>query len=394
MTSKWLKIIAAALALCVSIGATGCNKDGESGDSAAEGTAEATAESTEEAADPVKVGYIFHGSVDAEGFSSQMNDQRLKALSHSSVESCYIDNVSISDFEGAVEALIDAGCNKIVSSSSVYTNALTTTAGKYMNVDFIGYGCRMRSVNIFAYTEIPYQGAYVAGMAAAYNSENEKIGIVCDPDMLYTVPVINAAALGVQLVYSDAVLDVAFATKNEEIYNAVNALKNDGCDVVLCYTESPAAGQYCELNGINFIDYYDHTADAANYGNMLMYFYCSRDSFYLSQFKQMQLETWEADTYMGTMANGVVNISDALPAAKDGTQDILKALNPKVASGQAYIFSGELKDTKGSIIVMQNDRMQFAEICDMSWYVRGVNILENFRQPVSELTPNSFEIKS
>ena len=394
MTSKWLKTLAAILAVCISVGASGCNKDGGKDNGTAEGTAESTMEASEEAEAPEKVGFIFHGSADEAGFSAELNSQRLKAVSHSDIETCYIDNVSISDFEGAVKALASAGCTKIFSGSSVYAHALTSTAGKYMDIDFIGYGARLRSVNIFAYTDLPYQGAYAAGMAAAYNSDTEKIGIVVDPDMLYSIPVINAAALGMQLVYSNAVLKTAFATKNDEIDSAVAALTDAGCDVVICYTESTEAADCCERRGVKFIDCRDHTADAADYENMMMYFYCARDSFLLSQLKQIKLDTWEADSYVGTMGNGVVNVSEALPAAKDGTQDILTALKPKIAGGQAYIFEGELKDTSGAIRYMQNSVMDMAEISDMSWYVLGVEILENFRQPITELTENNFEIKS
>ena len=73
-----------------------------------------------------------------------------------------------------------------------------------------------------------------------------------------------------------------------------------------------------------------------------MYYYSSRDSFYLSQYKAMQLDTWLPESYMGTLGNGVSCLSDALPAAKDGTQDIMNTLVPKVSTGAAYIFAGQL----------------------------------------------------
>lgn len=390
MIKKWLKPIAALLALCISLTCTACSKEGISDN---EATAESTAEATAEAKEEIKIGYIFHGEVDNPGFTAEMNEQRIKAMSHSSVVTCYIDNVNISDFENAVKTLVNAGCSKIVTCSSVYTHVLTSVAGKYMNVDFIGYGARVRAVNVYAYTDMPFQGAYAAGMAAAYNSETEKVGIVCDPDMLYSIPVINAAALGMQLVYSDAAMKVAFATKPEEIDSAVTALQNEGCDVIICYTESSEAADCCERRGIKFIDSVNHAGNADSYKNMLMYFYCSRDSFFLSQFKEVVLDTWEASSYVGTIANGIVNVSDARPAAKEGTQDILEALIPNIAAGRAYIFEGELKDTTGAIKYMQNTRMDMAEVYDMTWYVLGVEIVENFRQPITELESNELKIQ-
>lgn len=379
------KLFAAFLAVCMALTISGCNGGGES-------TSGETSETSEAEEAPIKVGYIYHGSAD-EGRSAEFDAQRKKAQSHSTVETCYIENVMISDFEAAVKMLADEGCGTIVSTNPVYANVLTSTAGKYMNINFIGYGIALRSVNIFAYTEHTFQGAYAAGTAAAFNSQNEKIGIVCDTDMLYPIPVINAAALGMQLVYSDARLMAAFGTKPDELRSAVDMLTDAGCDVIICYTENSEAEKYCESKGIKFISSLDHSADSSEYENMLMYFYSSRDSFYLSQFKKLQLDAWETDSYVGSMNNGVVDVSDALPAAKDGTADILSALIPKITTGKALIFSGELKDTTGSIKYMQNDVMTITEVYNMSWYVQGVEILGNLRQPQTDLVTSNLEIK-
>jgi basic membrane lipoprotein Med (substrate-binding protein (PBP1-ABC) superfamily) len=376
------------------IGATGC-----SGGDETSGTGEAsettdTAEVTEEAEEIAKIGFVFHGDASTYSFASEMNDQRLKAAGHSNVETEYVDNISVSGFDDAVKLLVDDGCTQIVSCSSVFTNVLTSTAGKYMNIDFISYGARVRSVNIYAYTEEPFQGSYVAGMAAAYNSETEKIGIVADPDLIYTIPVVNAAALGTQLVYQDAKLVAAYATKDDEIHTAIDALIEDNCDVIICYTESGESEKYCDSKGIKFIGGRDFNENYADYENMLMYYYCSRDSFYLSQFKQITMNNWEADAYVGSMGNGVVNVSDVLPAAKDGTSDIVNALVPKVTNGSAYIFEGELKDTSGNVKYMQGSYMSLSEIYAMDWYVKGVTIVGNYRQPLYDTTSGTPTIKS
>lgn len=394
MTAGWLKKISALLALCMTIGCfSACG-----GEAPADGTAETgeTSEaSTSEAKEDeiVKVGYIFMGDCTADGIIAHDNAQRLAACSHTDVESYYIDNVTVTDFAKAVDKLVEYGCTYIVSASPRFTNVLTDVAGKNMDVNFISYGARIRTVNVYAYTDQMYEGAYVAGMAAAYNSDSEKVGIVADPEMIYTTPVINAATLGLQLVYSDGELVTAFASEDDEIHKAVDALNEKGCDVIISYTESPETVEYCESKGIKVIGNLDFGADAENYENLLMYFYPDHDSFYLAQFKQMDLETWEPDTYVGTIANGAVAVSAAQDCAKDGTQDIIDALVPKLATGDAYIFSGELKNTAGNIMVQQSSVMEPAEIYAMSWYVQGVNNeLDVFIEQKTELEINDFEI--
>lgn len=389
--TKGFKRIAALLAVCTALGAAGCKDSSESGAVTGEGTAEAvTSKPVEET---TKVGYIFNGKVDGSGTTEELNSQRLKAVSHSDLFTEYIDNVTISDFEEAVKTLAEDGCTYIVAASPVYSHAITSVAGKYMNINFVSMGSHVSTANVYAYTETPYQAGYVAGLAAAFNSENEKVGVVADIGQFYYTPFINAVTLGAQLVYENASVVAATADADDEIREAVDALVSEGCDVIISYTESPETAEYCNSKGIKFVGNVNYGEDAANYENMLMYYYSSRDSFFLSQFKQITLDTWLAEEYVGSMGNGVINVSEALSASKDGTQELINALAAKVSGGQAYIFSGEMKDINGSIKYTQYDSMTANEIYSMDWYVYGTKLLETFRKPKTDLEINSFEIK-
>ncbi len=389
MNRNWLKRIAASTALALAVTSlAGCG--GESG-STSEGTAESTAEAEDEVQTVAKLGFIYNGSVDGISFAADCNRQRIAAEQYTNVESEYIDNVNVGDFEKAVKMLVEDGCNYIVSGSPVFSHTINPVSQSYMNINFIDYGSSMRSVNIFAYTESVYQAAYVAGMAAAYNSTSEKIGIVVDPSMLYTVPVTDAVQLGAQLVYATAQTVYATARADSEIRNAVDALAKKGCDVVISYTASSETVDYCNKKGIKVIGCLDYRENASDYENLLMYFYSCRDSFYLAQYKAMEQETWQPEAYLGSVGNGVVRISDALASAKDGTQDIMNKLIPKVASGSAYIFSGQLKDVNGSIMQREDDYMSTSEILALSWYVEGVDLsLDTFI--VSKENPDVVEM--
>ncbi len=391
MSTNWLKKTAAALALCMMFtSVTACSGSDENSGTA-EGTAEATAESTQEAEPVAKLGFIYNGSVEGMGFTADCNKQRIAAQQYSNIESVYIENVNVGDYEKAVKMLVEDGCTHIVSGSPVYSHAINPVSQQYMNINFIDYGSSTRSVNIFAYTESIYQGAYIAGVAAAFNSESEKIGMVVDPVMLYSVPCVDAAALGTQLVYSTSTLVLANARADGEIRKAVDALADMGCDVIISYTESAETVEYCNKKGIKVIGNLDYSENAGDYENLLMYFYSSRDSFYLSQYKAMQLGDWQPSSYMGTLGNGVVTVSDALSAAKDGTQDIMNKLVPKVASGAAYIFDGQMKDVNGTIKQREGVAMATSDILALNWYVEGVDLsLGSFIE--SKSTPDSSEL--
>ncbi len=394
MVSKWIKCFSVILAaLCLVVCVAGCNGDGGSSDSSSD-----SSNSEGENKPYHKVGYIFHGDVDGSNFSSEMNAQRMLAANRSSTDTCYIDNVSITDFEAAVKKLADAGCTDIVSGSPVFASMLASISNRYMNLNFIGFGMTGGGSNVSAYTELPYQGAYAGGIVAAYNSFSRCIGFIGDEDMLYIKPVINAAALGTQAVFSTAKLYAAGASKDKEIENAIDALIARNCDVIICYTSSAHAEEYCEKKGVKFVGCHDFSETENDFTKMLMYFYTRRDSYFLAQFKQMQLDTWQPEVYTGNMGNGIICISEALSANKDHDKDndcqrILNELVAKLSSG-GEIFSGQLIDNDGVTRFLQTDTMEEQQIFKMDWYVQGVEIIGSYREPHFTIPENPLEIKT
>lgn len=387
--SKWIKRIALILALCTLLCLTGCT-GGE------EETSSSETSQIEEPGVYHKVGFIFSGKADIFSFTSEINGQRILASNRTGMDTCYIENVTISEFETAVKKLAEAGCTDIVSCSAIFTNVARIIAGKYMNLNFINYGATNGSANCIAYTEHTFQGAYVAGIAAGYNSKVRKIGIAVDSDLIYDTAVTNAIALGAQRVFQSATVYVGEGHSNSEIKDAIDALKSKGCDVIVTYTASAYAADYCQSLGVKFISNHDHSSNYESYSNMIMYYYSKRDSYLVAKFKQMQLDQWQPENYVGTMGNGVITVSHALKGSKDDLQKIIDAITPKLSTGEAYIFDGkrgELIDNTGVVKCLQKDEMSLSEIYNMNWYVMGVTTIGSFRKPHYDETPNTFEVK-
>lgn len=385
----WARIFSAVLALIMTLGFAGCNGGAE--DSSSSESSDTSGD--EEAAEPHKVGYIFRETIDGDSFASQISQQRTRASNRSSVDTCYIDNVTVSDFEEAVKVLSEAGCTDIVSCSPTYANVLTSVAKKYLNLNFISFGSFTGSINVSAYNESLYQGAYIAGFVAEFNSKASKIGVVADTALPGAVAVVNAVELGAQLNQDGgAEVFAAGAEKDNEIEKAIDTLLAKGCDIIVCYTNSNHSAEYCQKKGVNFIGCLDYSESANEYPNMIMYFYSQRDSYFLAQFKSMKMDMWENDEYIGDMGNGVVNVSEALNAA-DGTQKLIDAILPPMTSGRARVFKGPLKDTNNNVKYLETDEMTDYQIENMDWYVRGVTIVGNFREQKTNIDSNDFEIK-
>ena len=391
MTSKkikWVRLLAAFLALTMTLGFTGCDNGND--DSSSSSTSEGEDEQTE----IHKVGYIFRENIADGGMAAQMCEQRERASNRSSVETCYIDNVSLSNLEDAVKALSDAGCTDIVSCSPTYANVISSIAKKYLDLNFISCGSLYDSMNFSAYSEAPYQGAYIAGLVANFNSNAKKIGVVADTALACPIAVVNAVQLGSQINQDGgAIVYAASAEKDSEIEEAIDALLEKGCDVIVCYTNSEHSADYCQQKGVSFIGCLDYRERETEYSKMLMYFYTLRDSYFLGQFKSMKFGSWSADAYIGDMSNGIVNVSPALNAA-EGTQDLIDALLPYVTNGSAMVFRGPLKDNSDNIKYLEVEIMTDLQINNMDWYVKGAEPIGNFRRPQTDIPSGSLDIKS
>lgn len=388
---KWLRAIAAALALVMALGFAGCS--GGTGD---DSSSSSDTSGDEEPEKIHKVGYIFRESASELTFAGQICKQRERASNRSSMETCYIENVPLAQFEDAVAALSAEGCTEIVACSPTYLNVVNSSvAKKYLNLKFICFGDLTDGMNISAYSENPYQGAYVAGLVASYNSKAKKIGVVADSALPGTYPVINAVQLGtLMLDDGGAKVYVAGAEKNSEIEEAIDALLENGCDVIVCYTNSGHSADYCQKKGVKFIGNLDYSDYENEYSKMLMYFYCRRDDYFLAQFKAMKLDTWTTDVFIGDMGNNVVNVSGALSAADNGSQHLIDAIVPHLTNGSAKVFKGPLKDTNGNTRYLEQETMTDKQIDAMNWYVLGVKTIGNFRKLVSNPPESSLEIKS
>ncbi len=388
MAFKKIKWLSAALALTMTLTLTACSGGGDDSSSNSSDTSEG------EQTAPHKVGYIFRGDADDDGFTAQMCEQRKRASNRSSMETCYIENVSLSDFEKAVDTLANAGCTDIIACSQTYANVVGATAKKYLDINFISMGSYNSSVNVNPYAEKMYQGAYVAGFVAEFNSKTSRIGVVADPSLPDHIAVVNAVKIGSSLnPDGGATVYAATAKRNDEIEDAIDALTAKGCDVIVCYTNSNHSAEYCQQKNIAFIGCLDYSDNADEYSNMLMYFYSMRDSYFLAEFKSMKMGTHEVSDYIGDMSNGVVNVSPALEKAKDGSQKLIETLVPYITNGSAEVFQGPLRDSGGNVKYLETEIMTDAEVSAMNWFVQGVEAVGDFIQPQPDQQTNNFEIR-
>ena len=66
---------------------------------------------------------------------------------------------------------------------------------------------------------------------------------------------------------------------------------------------------------------------------------------------------------------------------------------PYLTSGAALVFEGPLRDTNGTLKYLETDILTDAEIASMNWYVEGVEVVGDFRDPNYNVSSGDMEIK-
>lgn len=275
-----------------------------------------------------KVGFVFSGNVNEEtSFTNQTNLQRIMASNREGIDTCYVDNVNAENFENAINELKNNNCTDVFLFVSDCDNALAKYSESNPNMNFIYHGTHNITSNISTFSSKVQQGGYIAGLMASFNSETHNIGFVGDERLINNNAVANSIRAGSRLCRLDDQIFFENAHTNNDIESKIDLLIGENCDVIVCYTETSYSEEYCQQKGIKFIGSHDFSGKLEQFPDMLMYFYCRYDSYFLHDLKIIQEDNrcLPAD-YVGTIKDGTMSVSSALVRSKKDSQKIMDAI--------------------------------------------------------------------
>jgi simple sugar transport system substrate-binding protein len=208
------------------------------------------------AADKLKVGFIYLGPIGDFGWTYQHEVARREVVQAlgDQIETTYLENVSEGpDAERSIEQLARAGNKLIFTTSFGYMEATLKVAKKYPNVHFEHATGYKRSPNLATYSARWYEGRYIQGQIAARMSKAGLLGYVGSFPIPEVVSGINSTMLGAQSINPNIKFKIiwvnAWFDPGKEA-DAAKALIDQGADVIMQHTDSPAAMQVSESRGI------------------------------------------------------------------------------------------------------------------------------------------------
>lgn len=401
------KFLSLLLAGCLIITGTGCNNgDGEGeGEETAENTDYVTVTDedgnavTDENGEVVtsslvdlpeelelKVGFIYSGSAGGDSASKIFESARAEIeRSLEGASTCYVEDVLVSQFPDATAALVNAGCNVIVSTSNKFSNAIHEEAEANSEVFFISFGGQKTRMNLACFQGEMYKASYVCGLAGAFNSDSNILGVVADPSVMSVYNIVDGFIQGTKELNDktnpDVRLNWAWGYSDEETKQAIDDLVEQGCDVIFTATYSEYAVKYCEQIGVRVIGLaHDMPELAPNTYISGCYYYLSL--YLIDQLRNVRYAMNKVPAvYMGGVREKAVRLIDFNENCREGTEEICDVLYQLAFEEKTLIFTGEVKDTKGVVRIEKGTTLDSNDIIGINWLAENISVEKNFCSP-------------
>ncbi|MDO6459408.1 BMP family ABC transporter substrate-binding protein [Granulosicoccaceae sp. 1_MG-2023] len=327
--------------------------------------------------DPFKVGFVYVGPIGDHGWSYQHDQGRLAVEREfgDKVSTTYVENVAEgADAERVINNLAKTGHKLIFTTSFGFMNPTVKVAKRYPDVVFEHATGYKTAKNLGTYVSTTYEGRYVAGYVASQVTKTNKIGYIASFPIPEVIRDINAVQLALNKYNPDAELMIIWVSSwfdpGKEA-DAANAMMDQGVDVILQHTDSPAAMQAAERRGKYAVG---QASDMSSFGPNAHLLSVVDDwaPYYIETTKAVMDGTWESGAAVEGMKEGAIVIpgfNESIPA------DVIAHAEELIAGikdGSVYPFTGPLTDNKGELRVPEGTRMTFAELEKMNWYVEGV----------------------
>lgn len=329
------------------------------------------------AQEKTKVGFIYIGPTGDFGWTYQ-HDQGRKAIEAAfgdKVETSYVEGVPESaDSERVMTQMALSGTDIIFATSFGYMDPTINVAKKFPNVKFEHATGFKRADNVSTYSARFYEGRTVIGHIAGNMTKTNTIGYIASFPIPEVVRGINAAYLAAKAVNPDVKMKIVWVytwfDPGKEA-DAATALIEQGADIIMQHTDSPAAMTIAEEKGIMA---FGQASDMSRFGPtaQLTAILDDWDPYYISRVQAVMDGTWTStDTWDG-FAPGMVDLapfSDKIPAA---VQASAQAIRDKITSGELHSFTGPINKQDGTPWLAAGETADDGTLAGMNFYVEGI----------------------
>ena len=296
-------------------------------------------------ADPVKVGFVYVGPTGDHGWTYMHDEGRkmVEAELGDKVITTYVESVPEGpDAERVMRQMALSGHDIIFATSFGYMDAMLKVAKDFPDVKFEHATGYKTAPNMSVYSSKFYEGRYVQGVIAGMMSEKGKAGYIASFPIPEVIRGINAFWLGATSVNPDFDIDVIWVNTwydPSKEADAATVLIQQGADIITQHTDSPAALQVAEKNGIKaFGQASDMIMFAPN--TQLTAIIDQWGPYYVERVKAVLDGTWESTDTWGGMDTGMVEMAPMTNMPEDVAETAI-AITNQIYDGKFNIFPGK-----------------------------------------------------
>jgi basic membrane protein A len=330
------------------------------------------------AADKLKVGFIYLGPIGDLGWTYQheLARQALVKEFGDKIETTYLENVGEGpDSERSIEQLVRAGNKLIFTTSFGYMDPTLKVAKKYPNVHFEHATGYKRDKNMSTYSGRFYEGRYIQGIIAAKTSKAGVLGYIGSFPIPEVISGINATILGAQTINPNIKVKIIWANTwfdpGKEA-DAAKALIDQGADVIMQHTDSPAAMQIASERGKLA---FGQDSEMIKFGPkaQLTSIMDNWAPYYIARVKAELDGKWTSEDFWGGLKEKQV-VMAPYTNMPDDVKKLAMDTEAAITNGKLFPFKCPVVGQDGKEVECKGgDHLADGQILGMNFYVKGID---------------------
>lgn len=325
-----------------------------------------------------KVGFVYVGPIGDHGWTYQ-HHQGLLAVKKEfgdKIETTHVENVPEGpDAERVIEQMASSGHKIIFTTSFGFMNPTIKVAAKYPDVKFEHMTGYKTADNVATANIRWYESRYVNGIIAGASSKSGTVGYIASFPIPEVIMGINAAYLGAKSANPNVKFKIIWVSTwfdpGKEA-DAAKALADQGADVIMQHTDSPAAVKFAEERKIFAVG---QASDMSGFGKnaTLVSAVDNWGPYYITRVKGAMDGTWKSGQVWGGFNSGMLNLSNYGPGVSAAAKAKADAALAAIKTGTLHPFTGPLKKQDGSDALAAGVKISDKDLAGMNYYVQGID---------------------
>ena len=324
-----------------------------------------------------KVGFVYVGPIGDHGWTYRhhVGLQAIEKAFGDTVKTSYIEKVQEgADAVRVIRQLAASGHDLIFTTSFGFMNPTLRVAKNFPKVNFEHATGYKTANNLSVYNSRFYEARYLTGLIAGKMTKTNKLGYVASFPIPEVIRGINSAILGARKVNPKAEIRVVWVSSwydPGKESDAAQALIDQGVDIILQHTDSPAPCQTAEKKGVYC---FGQASDNSHFAPKahLTAIIDNWDDYYVQRVRDVKSGTWKSQNIWHGLKEGIVKLSSYSKDVPTNVRTLVEKTRKNIIAGRDHPFTGKILAQNGKILYKKGQIIPDKDLARMNFYVKGV----------------------